>query len=122
MIIEHQFLYSEYFFPKWNVNTLFLGTFNPICGEELDYYYRRSFNGFWKILKHYDENEIYNFTDFNHLKRFMIDKKFGCVDVIRTVTIPDVYRPKICGNCYTDNNLFKTKQYYRQYNFEQIKK
>ena len=52
----------------------------------------------------------------------MIDKKFGCVDVIRTVTIPDVDRPKICGNGYTDNNLFKTKQYYRQYNFEQIKK
>ena len=65
MIIEHQFLHSEYFFPKWNVNTLFVGTFNPICGEQLDYYYRRKFNGFWKILKHYDESEIYNFSDFN---------------------------------------------------------
>lgn len=122
MTIEHQFLRSEYFFPNWNINTLFLGTFNPICGEQLDYYYRRSFNGFWKILKHYDENEIYNFTDFNQLKRFMIDKKFGCVDVIRTVTFPDVDRQKICGNGYTDNNLFKTKLYSREYNFEQIKK
>lgn len=122
MIIEHQFLHSEYFFPNWKVNILFIGTFNPICGEQLDYYYRRSSNGFWKILKHYDENEIYNFTDFNHLKSFMIDNKFGCVDVIRSVSFPDVDRPKICGKGYTDNNLFKTKLYSREYNFEQIKK
>ena len=111
MTIEHQFLRSEYFFPNWNINTLFLGTFNPICGEQLDYYYRRSFNGFWKILKHYDENEIYNFTDFNQLKRFMIDKKFGCVDIIRTVTFPDVDGQKICGNGYTITlPIFETKR------------
>ena len=52
----------------------------------------------------------------------MIDNKFGCVDVIRSVNFPDVDRPKICGKGYTDNNLFKTKLYSREYNFEQIKK
>jgi hypothetical protein len=122
MIIEHQFLNTEYFFPNWKIKILFLGTFNPICGEQLDYYYRRSSNGFWKILKHYDKTDIYNFNEFNNLKKFMIDKKFGCVDVIRRITFPDKDKDKICGNGYTDNNLFKTKEYYREYNFEEIKK
>ena len=52
----------------------------------------------------------------------MIDKKFGCVDIIRNVSFPDIDKPKICGTGYTDNNLFKTKHYSREYNFEQIKK
>jgi hypothetical protein len=121
LTVQHQFLDSGYFFPDWEVNTLFLGTFNPLCGEQLDYYYRRRSNGFWKILKHYDTTNVYDFSDFQSLKRFMEVKRIGCVDVIRSVTFPDSDRSKICGDGYTDSNLFKVRGYTREYNFEQIK-
>jgi hypothetical protein len=122
MIIKHQFFNSEYFFPNWKVNKLFIGTFNPICGEKLDYYYRRKSNGFWKILDRYNSQnqELKDFT-FSNLKKFMINKEFGCVDVIRSVSFPKIDKDKICGNGYTDSNLFKVKEYIRDYNFEQIK-
>ena len=48
-------------------------------------------------------------------------KRFGCVDVIRRITFPDVDRDKICGKGYSDDNLFRIKNYTREYNFEQIK-
>jgi hypothetical protein len=121
MTVHHQFLDSEYFYPNWEVNTLFLGTFNPVCGERLDYYYRRRSNGFWKILKYYDTTNEYDFSDFQSLKRFMGKKRFGCVDVIRSVTFPNNDRSKICGDGYTDSNLFRVRGYTREYNFEQIK-
>ena len=121
MRIMHQFLNSEYFFPNWKVETLFLGTFNPSCAEQLDYYYRRRLNGFWKIIKHYDTENTFNFQDFNNLKRFMVNKKFGCVDVIKSVTFPEEDKNKICGQGYTDDNLFKVNNYTREYNFDSIK-
>lgn len=122
MTVQHQFLDSGYFFPAWEVDTLFLGTFNPLCGEQLDYYYRRRSNGFWKIIKHFDSLNEFDFSNFQELKEFMTLKKFGCVDVIRCVTFPEVDRNEICGNGYTDDNLFKVKNYSREYNFEQIKR
>ncbi len=122
MIIEHQFIHSEYFFPNWKVDKLFIGTFNPMCGEQLDYYYRRKSNGFWKILNRYNSQntELKDFT-FSNLKNFMINKEIGCVDVIRSVSFPNKDKDKICGSGYTDSNLFKIKEYIRDYNFEQIK-
>jgi G:T/U-mismatch repair DNA glycosylase len=121
MIVEHQFLHRDYFFPNWSVNTLFLGTFNPECGEQLSYYYGRNSNGFWKILKHYDLDNRFDFSDFQELKRFMRLRRFGCVDIIRRVSFPDLDRDKICGNGYSDGNLFRIRNYERDYNFEQIK-
>jgi hypothetical protein len=40
--INHKFLDNEFNNPKWDVNTLILGTFNPQGGKEFaDYYYGR---------------------------------------------------------------------------------
>jgi hypothetical protein len=121
MIITHQFLAKPYFLPNWEVDTLFIGTFNPSCGTPLDYYYQRKFNGFWKILKYYDLNNSYDFSNFEDLKSFMCLKRFGCVDLIRSVSFPDSDKNKICGNGYSDDNLFKVGGYKREYNFRQIK-
>jgi hypothetical protein len=121
MTVEHQFLNTPYFFPNWEVDTIFLGTFNPICGESLDYYYRRSSNGFWKIMKRYNSKKYSDFPDFEGLMEFMTFKRFGCVDVIRKVTFPDFDKIKICGKGYSDGNLFTVKNYMREYNFERIK-
>lgn len=119
MIVTHQFLDSGYFFPTWEVNKLFLGTFNPSCGQQVDYYYRRESNGFWKILKRYNNgNEI---GDFTQLREFMRINHFGCVDVIRSVEFPDTKESDICGNGYSDDKLFTVTDFTRIYNFEQIK-
>ena len=120
MTIQHQFLDSDIFVPNWEINTLFLGTFNPICGEPLDYYYRRKSNGFWKIIKHFDSQNEFDFTNFEDLKKFMTLKRFGCIDVIRSVTFPEVDKNKICGRGYSDDNLFRIKNYSREYNFDYI--
>jgi G:T/U-mismatch repair DNA glycosylase len=121
MEVHHQFYNTEYYFPTWDTNKLFLGTFNPSGGHVLDYYYKRKLNGFWKILKHYDPNNEYNFDDFEDLKNFMTDKEFGCVDVIKRVIFPDNKLDLICGNGYTDDTLFTVTNFTRDYIFEDIK-
>ncbi|MEO0065795.1 MAG: hypothetical protein RI983_1121 [Bacteroidota bacterium] len=118
---SHKFLHSGYFFPNWNIESLFIGTFNPDCGRPVDYYYRRSSNGFWKILKHYDMHNKYDFNDFEDIKKFMLQMKFGCVDIISSIEFPDIDNDKICGKGFTDNVLFTVKGYRREYNFENIK-
>lgn len=122
MDINHQFINKEYFFPNWDVNKLFIGTFNPECGEPLDYYYRRKSNGFWRILNKYNlsPTDLID-LEFSNLKKFMSTKKMGCIDVIKSVSFPDKDKEKICGNGYTDSNLFTVKNYEKEYNFEKLK-
>ena len=121
MEVVHQFYNTNKFFPNWEVNYLFLGTFNPICGEQLDYFYRRKENGFWKILKqHFDPKNEYQIETFDGLKTFMIDKKIGCIDVISKVTFPDEKRYLICGTGYEDSKLFTVKNFIREYTFIDI--
>jgi hypothetical protein len=45
---NHQFLNSKFFFPNWKIQTLVLGTFNPSCGDETDYFYGRCQNTFYR--------------------------------------------------------------------------
>lgn len=118
----HKFLNEPIFFPYWKVETIFLGTFNPLHGEPVDYYYRRKSNGFWKILNRYNtaENHLQDFS-FEQLVNFMQTKRFGCSDTIISVTFPEADTQKIIGSGYSDNNLFRVKNYVRLYNFESLK-
>lgn len=120
MKILHQFVNEEFYFPNWKIKFLFIGTFNPICGEKVDYYYRRKYNGFWKILEKYNPNHEFDFSTFKGIKEFMKEKKFGCIDLINSVTFPDHDKNKICGNGYTDDNLFRVKNYMREYNIDRL--
>ncbi|GAC1306972.1 MAG: hypothetical protein NVSMB24_18090 [Mucilaginibacter sp.] len=123
MEVIHQFYNTHKFYPEWDVTYLFLGTFNPICGQQLDYYYyRRKTNGFWKILKkHFDPIDEYNIDTYEELRRFMIEKKIGCIDVICNVSFPDEKRSLICGEGFEDSTLFTVKKFIREYTFEEIK-
>jgi len=122
MIIKHQFLLTKHFFPNWKINKLFIGTFNPECGEKIDYYYRRKYNGFWRILDKYNLQKMcLTNLKFDDLKIFMAENKFGCVDVIKSLSFLDENKEKICGKGYSDSNLFTVKGYNREYNFEEIK-
>ena len=121
MKIVHQFLKKEYYIPTWKIKFLFIGTFNPICGEKVDYYYRRPSNGFWKILEKYNTKDKFDFSTFHGIRKFMIEKEFGCIDIINSVTFPDSDKNEICGIGYTDRNLFRVKNYNREYNINGLK-
>ncbi len=122
MKIIHQFAKEEFYFPNWKTKFLFIGTFNPICGEKVDYYYRRKYNGFWKILEKYNPNLKFDFSTFNGIRKFMIKKKFGCIDIINSITFPNHDKNKICGDGYSDDNLFRVKNYKREYNINGVKR
>lgn len=121
MKILHQFLQEEYYIPTWKIKFLFIGTFNPICGEKVDYYYRRPSNGFWKILEKYNTNDKFDFSTFHGIRKFMTETEFGCIDIINSVTFPDSDKNEICGIGYTDRNLFRVKNYNREYNINGLK-
>ncbi|WP_289060370.1 hypothetical protein [uncultured Zobellia sp.] len=57
--INHQFLNMPFYTPDWEISHLFLGTFNPEGGDNVNYFYGRSKNKTWKLL-----SEIFN-EDFN---------------------------------------------------------
>lgn len=121
--INHQFLNSDFFFPTWDVNTLVLGTFNPSCGEETDYFYGRCQNNFWRTIEEISDKR-YRFFQ-NNLKRkikFMKDHKFGCTDIIKSVELVDIsYKNDLCGKGYSDKILFTMKKCSLEYNFDEIK-
>ena len=126
MQINHQLLSKEYFIPNWECNTLFLGTFNPAGGEEVNYFYGRNSNNFWKaISKLFNKQEDGHFhnlmvSNFCKFKQFMIDNKFGCVDIIRSVVVNIDCEENITGKGYSDQNLFNMTHVARNYNFEEI--
>ena len=132
--INHKFLDKEFNNPKWDVNTLILGTFNPQGGKEFaDYYYGRvkeseknkSFsNNFWpslsKYIKSIDNTHVDLLPgDFSSKEILMIKFKFTCLDLISRVEIPDTIEADIIGNSYKDQPLFELKTI-RTYNTESI--
>lgn len=122
-IIEHQFINQDFFFPLWKIDTLVLGTFNPQCGEQTDYFYGRCRNNFWRSIE-----ELYNLEYMffqNNLKRkleFMRENKFGCADVIKSISKSNVVMDKeICGSGYSDQVLFNAQKCTITYQFTEIK-
>jgi len=121
--IEHQFLHKEFFLPNWNIKTLVLGTFNPICGEKTDYFYGRCQNNFWRTIEEIHNLEYMWFQNsFEFKQKFMKDNGFGCTDIIQSIELSDsLERKEICGSGYSDQVLFTAKKCKPTYNFEEIK-
>lgn len=121
--IDHQFLSTKFFLPTWNVETLVLGTFNPSCGEETDYFYGRCQNNFWRTIEEVNNIDHRWFqNNFDRKLRFMKENKFGCSDIIKSIILSDaVERKNICGSGYSDQVLFTAKKCTLTYNFEEIK-
>ena len=125
MQINHQLLSKDYFIPNWKCNTLFLGTFNPAGGEQVNYFYGRNTNNFWKAISrlfnmpedHFHKLMVKNFGEFI---QFMKDNEFGCVDIIRSVVVNKDCEDNIIGKGYSDQNLFNMTHVARNYNFEEI--
>jgi hypothetical protein len=121
--IDHQFLDSEFFLPTWKIQTLILGTFNPSCGEEIDYFYGRCQNNFWRTIEAISNCDYRWFqNNFDRKLKFMKENEFGCTDIIKSIVISDyVERKDICGSGYSDQILFTAKKCKLTYHFEEIK-
>tara|TARA_Y100001978_G_scaffold58783_1_gene52932 strand:+ start:1000 stop:1569 length:570 start_codon:yes stop_codon:yes gene_type:complete len=107
-ITNHQFKYSEFYLPTWQLDYLFIGTFNPEFGEKVSYYYGRKTNYFWKIISEIFKIKIdvNNEMFFKQLKSL----KIGCIDLVDCVTYDkDKYHDIINGKGYSDQVLFKNK-------------
>ena len=121
--INHQFLNSKFFFPNWKIQTLVLGTFNPSCGEETDYFYGRCQNNFWRTIEEISNRDYRWFqNNFERKLKFMKENEFGCTDIIKSlVIINGVERKDFCGSGYSDQILFTSKKCNLTYQFEEIK-
>lgn len=120
MIIEnHHFSKKDFYFPKWEVEHLFIGTFNPSGGETVPYYYGRKRNRFWKLLSQVLNIELDPNTDtfFENIKKY----KIGCIDLIHSVKFEEKYKDFILGKGYKDSVLFK-KDIEKTYNTSEILK
>ena len=103
-IREHQFKKKEFYLPKWEVEFLFIGTFNPSGGEKVPYYYGRKKNRFWKLLSEVFKTELdpNDRLFFENLKSL----KVGCMDLIDSISYPEEYEDRVLGKGYSDNVLF----------------
>lgn len=115
--IIHQLANRPFFVPEWNVDYLFLGTFNPEGGESVPYYYSRTRNQTWPTL-----SKIFK-VDFNPKDKNFFDllksKRIACMDMILSVEIPTDSRNYIIGKGYSDSKIINA-HVIRQYSTNQI--
>lgn len=111
--IQHQLKSKQYYIPNWPVKYLFIGTFNPQGGENVNYYYGREKNQTWSLLSEIFKTS-FNPKDANFLNKI---KKYGigCIDMIDQVTAPDHFMNGIIGKGYSDMKIIN-KVVERSYN------
>lgn len=123
MKVNHQFLNEVFFIPDWDVEYLFLGTFNPEGGEKVNYFYGRESNFTWKILSEIFENDFnpYDVNNFNKFIEQLKYRKIACMDIIRCVEFDEeTYdEMRIKGKGYKDSNIINNKVK-REYNTSEI--
>lgn len=108
MKLQHQFFNQSFFIPDWNIKHLFLGTFNPMGGENVPYFYARRRNQTWPILSRiFNENfDPYNKDFFNLLKKH----ELACMDMIASVEFEDETKLEfIVGKGYSDSKIINNK-------------
>lgn len=124
MKIEHQFLHKDFFKPNWKADILVLGTFNPDGGKEVDYFYGRNRNKFWKaILLTFKLNDN-SLTTFEDKLTFLMKHRIACMDMIQKVKVNNPNKKTDITNDYRDQKLFggiRDKSLERVYNTQNIK-
>ena len=104
--IQHQFAQKAWFVPNWKLKVLILGTFNPECGDAVDYFYGRSRNQLWSLVSHCLGRDLHPNQGgdfFTALK----EEGIGCMDLLRSICVPEERRGEICGKGYSDQKLFR---------------
>jgi G:T/U-mismatch repair DNA glycosylase len=116
-ITKHQFINSDFFIPSWEVQHLFIGTFNPQNGQQVPYFYGRPRNQTWPLLsKIFGETMNPQSGDF-----FQLIKKhrIACMDMIKSVEAPDSLLVHINGQGFSDSKIINT-EVQRTYNTDSI--
>lgn len=118
-IIEHQLKYQDFYFPSWEVEYLFVGTFNPQGGENVRYYYGRQKNQTWKLISKIFGSEFNPNSEnfFDLLKKHRI----ACVDMIDQLNADENRIKRIVGKGYKDSEIINGLVQ-RQYNTTNIQK
>ena len=83
--IKHQFSSDSFYIPTWEVQHLFVGTFNPEGGARVPYYYGREKNQFWRLV-----SEITGVTinpSMDNFFELLRQHKIACVDLIHSVFV-----------------------------------
>ena len=117
--IDHQLKYETFYFPKWKIEHLFIGTFNPQGGDKVSYYYGRPKNQTWKLISEifcsdFDPNSE---TFFNLLEKHRI----ACVDMIDQINATESQIDRIVGKGYKDSQIINGSVQ-RKYNTTKIQK
>ncbi len=116
--INHQLYNKDVYIPKWKVKHLFLGTFNPLGGARVNYYYGRDRNKTWELL-----SQIFCTTlDTSDTKYFFskLEKnEIACMDMIHSLTAPSDRIESIMGQGYKDSKIIN-KSIKRNYNTSKI--
>lgn len=117
--IDHQLKNESFYFPKWKVEHLFIGTFNPQGGEKVNYYYGRKKNQTWKLI-----SEIFC-SDFDpNSKTFfkLLEKhRIACVDMLDRIDATEDRFDRIIGKGYKDSEIINGSVQ-RHYNTTKIQK
>lgn len=115
--IDHQLKINENYFPDWKVSHLFIGTFNPAGGDQVNYYYGRQRNRLWEIL-----SNLFN-TDFDpnsgEFIQLLQKYEIACVDMIDSVLVLKEDVSKVIGEGYKDSAIIN-KRVSRKYNTDAI--
>lgn len=104
--IRHQFENQDWFIPNWKLKILILGTFNPECGHRVEYFYGRKKNQLWPLMSDCLGREL----NPNHGDQFFTALKeegIGCMDILRSIHVPEERKDEICGKGYSDQKLFR---------------
>lgn len=124
MEIEHQFLHKDFFVPDWKADILVLGTFNPSCGEQVDYFYGRNRNKFWKAIRLTFDLSDKSLSNLEEKLKFLKKQKIACMDMIQKVIVNDSTKVNDLINGYSDQKLFggiRNESLERVYNTQNIK-
>jgi G:T/U-mismatch repair DNA glycosylase len=118
---QHNLKNTDIYIPNWDIEYLFIGTFNPENHIKVPYYYGREKNQTWKILSEIfrsklnsneklDPNEEIFLTTIKRLK-------IACIDMIDSIEFDEnlVNREDIDGNGYSDKAIIN-KKIKRNYN------
>ena len=115
--INHQFNSESFYIPTWEVQHLFVGTFNPTGGALVPYYYGREKNQLWPLLSEIFGAELNpSSDDFWELLR---RHKIACVDMIHSVTASEERIDAIIGKGYKDGAIIN-RGVVRDYNTSSI--
>jgi hypothetical protein len=106
---------TQIYIPNWDIEYLFIGTFNPQNNIQVPYYYGREKNQTWKLLSEVfkanlnpneklDPNEKTFFTSIKKLK-------IACIDLIDSIEFDEnvVKIEDIDGNGYADKAIINNK-------------